>query len=229
MSYIHITIFLGLALFLICFHQLSVTSELRKSDRIIARSLKSFSPAILFLAALFLRIICAELNSGFDADISCFASWADRMYRLGPGNFYSAEVFTDYPPGYMYVLWLIGALRNILQIEYGSVAHLLLLKLPSILSDLACGYILYREAARRCSRRQVFFLCAAYLFNPAVILNSSLWGQVDSIFTLCLAGMVLCLVKGMLVPSYAVFFAALLLKPQALFFTPILFLGVLDR
>ena len=226
MSYIHITIFLGLGLFLICFHQLSAIPASKRDSGIASLS---FSPAILFLAAFFLRIICAELNSGFDTDISCFASWADRMYRLGPGNFYSAEVFTDYPPGYMYILWLIGALRSIFQIEYGSVAHLLLLKLPSIFSDMACGTLLYHEAARRCSRRQVYFLCAAYLFNPAVILNSSLWGQVDSVFTLFLACMVLCLVKGMLVPSYAAFFAALLLKPQALFLAPILFLGVLDQ
>lgn len=226
MSYIHITIFLGLALFLICFFQLSTTPDSKKES---GHAALSFSPAILFLSAFFLRIIFAELNSGFDTDISCFASWADRMYRLGPGKFYSAEVFTDYPPGYMYVLWLIGALRSIFQIEYGSMAHLLLLKLPSILSDMACGFLLYREAARRCSREQVCFLCAAYLFNPAVILNSSLWGQVDSVFTLCLACMVLCLVKGILVPSYAAFFAALLLKPQALFLAPILFLGVLDQ
>ena len=224
MSYIHITLVLGLALFLICFLQVSAGRESKRDPDSL-----SFAPAILFLAAFFLRIICAELNSGFDTDISCFASWADRMYRLGPGNFYSAEVFTDYPPGYMYILWLIGALRSIFQIEYGSVAHLLLLKLPSIFSDLACGFLLYREAARRCSHRQVYFLCAAYLFNPAVILNSSLWGQVDSVFTLCLACMVLFLVKGMLAPSYVAFFAALLLKPQALFLAPILFLGVLDQ
>lgn len=224
MSYIHIAAFWGIVLFLICFVQVSSGDKFERVSPAL-----SFMPAFLFFGAFLLRMVCAGLNKGFDTDISCFASWADRMYRLGPSGFYSAETFTDYPPGYMYVLWGIGALRNILGIEYGSDAHLLLLKLPSILCDLACGYLLYREASRKCSLRQTLFLCAAYLFNPAVILNSSLWGQVDSVFTLCLACMVLCLVKGRLMLSYVAFFAALLIKPQALFLAPILLLGFVNQ
>ncbi len=64
--------------------------------------------ALFLLTALSIRLLAAALSKGFGSDIACFAAWADRIFQVGPGNFYSPEIFTDYPPGYMYVLWLIG-------------------------------------------------------------------------------------------------------------------------
>lgn len=104
---------------------------------------------LVFGGALLLRLLLAYTTHGFSNDIACFAAWADRIFTLGPGQFYSAEMFTDYPPGFMYVLYLIGALRSLLQIPYYSDLHILLLKLPAILCDIACGFLLYREAVKR--------------------------------------------------------------------------------
>lgn len=104
---------------------------------------------LVFGGALLLRLLLAYTTHGFSNDIACFAAWADRIFTLGPGQFYSAEMFTDYPPGFMYVLYLIGALRSLLQIPYYSDLHILLLKSPAILCDIACGFLLYREAVKR--------------------------------------------------------------------------------
>ena len=100
---------------------------------------------LIFGGALLLRLILAYTTHGFGNDIACFASWADRIFTVGPGQFYSAETFADYPPGFLYVLYVIGALRSLLQIPYYSDLHILLLKLPAILCDMACGFLLYRE------------------------------------------------------------------------------------
>ncbi len=184
--------------------------------------------AALFCGAFMLRLGAAALSKGFHTDTACFASWAERICQTGPGGFYSPEVFTDYPPGYIYVLWLVGGLRRLLGLGYYSAAHLLLLKLPAILGDMACGLLLCREASAKVSPRQAFFLCAAYLFNPAVILNSSVWGQVDSLFTLATAVMCLCLIRGKIYPGLLAFGAGLLIKPQMLLFGPVLLAGMID-
>lgn len=183
---------------------------------------------LLFFAALCLRLLLAALSKGFGSDTACFAAWSDRIFTLGPGEFYSPDVFTDYPPGYMYVLWLIGGIRRLFGIRYYSVPHLLLLKLPAILCDMASGLLLCREACRRGGDRQGFFLSMAYLFSPAILLNSSVWGQVDSLFTLAVAYMCLCLVKGRLPSAYIAFCMGLLIKPQMLLFAPVLLAGILD-
>lgn len=184
---------------------------------------------IMFACAFLLRAILSARSMGFPSDTVCFAAWANRIYELGPKGFYSPDVFTDYPPGYMYLLYLIGAVYAKFDMSFLSAGHLLLLRMPSILSDLCCGALLGLTARKRLSSRTGFFLCLAYLFQPAVILNSSVWGQVDSVFTLLLLIVCLSLCSGRLSAAYFAFGAGLLIKPQALFIAPILLLGFLNQ
>lgn len=192
-------------------------------------SIQNSRLVLLFAAALSIRLLAAALSRGFGTDTACFAAWAERIYQVGPGNFYSPEVFTDYPPGYMYVLWIIGAVRNFFHMKYYSIPHLILLKLPAIICDMLCGLLLYREASGKCSENRAFFLCMAYLFNPAILLNSSVWGQVDSIYTLAVFYMCLCLVHRKMYSTYIAFAIGLLIKPQTLMFAPVLLAGIIDQ
>ncbi len=223
MLYIHLAALWGILLFYCCY----CGSSTRKIF-----VCQTFGPktaaVILFAASLSIRILLAGFG-GFSTDISCFAAWAERMCETGPSGFYSEEVFTDYPPAYMYLLCLTGLLRRALHIPYASYAHLILLKLPSILCDLLCGYLLYRESSGRCLPRQRLFLSCAYLLNPAVILNSAVWGQTDSVLTLAISLMCLFLVKQRLPLSWLAFFVGLLIKPQMLLFAPILLIAVWDQ
>ena len=219
MFFVHLSALLGILVFIFCLRKLGGTPK----------KLPEYSLTILILAALFVRILCAGLSKGFDNDTACFASWADRMFQVRPSGFYSPDTFTDYPPGYMYVLWLLGAIRNLTGMAYYSLPHLLLLKIPAILCDMGCGLILYREAKKKFTEYGAFFVAAAYFFNPALILNSSVWGQVDSIFTLLVIIMCLSLIRGKMYPALICFGTGVLIKPHTLLFAPILFAGMLDH
>ncbi len=218
MTNIHLSVGFAVILFLCCY------SFMHKKSF----SLPDKSIYWLLGAGLVIRLIFAVTAEGFYGDIICFGQWAERIYTLGPANFYSPDVFTDYPPGFMYVLYIIGALRSLLNITPYSGAHLLLIKLPSIACDLACTYVVYREGKKRCNSTQGLVLAASYLFNPAIILNSSLWGQVDSVFTLAIILLCLYLVDGKMYSAYIVFGIGILLKPQTLVFTPVLLVAMLD-
>lgn len=218
---IHITALFGLLLAVCCYQGFLLTKNKNKNHGAFA--------CLLFASALLLRLAAAVQLEGFDSDLACFAAWAERMQEVGPRRFYSPEVFADYPPGYLYVLGFIGWLRSTMDISWYSPLHLILLKLPAILCDLVCGLLLYRETARRCSKTQALPVCAAWLFNPVILLNSAVWGQVDSVFTLTLLLMCLCLVRERLFPACLAFCAGLLLKPQMLLFSPILLAGVVDQ
>ena len=218
MSFIHLSALFGALLLYICF--LGIYK--------LKGSLPKYAVFALLAAAVAVRLVAAALSKGFGTDTACFASWADRIFTLGPAGFYSPDVFTDYPPGYMYVLWAVGALRSLFSIESYSAAHLILLRLPAILCDAACGLLLWRECSKNASERQALFVCAAYLFHPAIILNSSVWGQVDAVFTLALLLMCLYLIRGRLLPAYIAFGAGILIKPQTLMFAPVLLAGIID-
>lgn len=179
----------------------------------------------MFGLALALRLIASALSVGFPSDTACFSAWANRICETGPMGFYSKDVFTDYPPGYIYILWPIGMVYRALGLEYCSAPHLLLLKFPSVLSDMACGVLLYRETQVRTSKSQACFLCAAYLFNPAIFLNSAVWGQVDSLTALIALIVCICLTRQRLYPAYIAYGMGILIKPQILFLSPVLLLG----
>ncbi len=223
MAGIHLSAVFGILFFLFCKdHFPQAKTQKIKSGRL---------PVLLFFsAALLFRIIAAILSKGFDTDTACFAAWSERVYSTGFSGFYSPDVFTDYPPGYIYLLYPIGALRNLLSIPYYSSLHLLLLRFPAILCDLLSGVAIFRLAQKKWKDTLLPYLfAAAYLFNPAVLLNAAVWGQVDSIYTFLLILTCLFLCEGKTIPSYFLFFIGILIKPQMIIFAPVLFIGFLQH
>lgn len=130
-------------------------------------------------------------------------------------------MFADYPPGYMYVLWLIGKFCNLLGISLFSVMGSVLVRLPAILADLAVALLLYRRAEKRLGQTCAYGLALLMAVNPVAILNSAVWGQVDSILALMLVGVFLLLEDEHPVWAAALYGAAVLVKPQALMAGPV--------
>ena len=74
-------------------------------------ALKVKGIAFVLVMGLVLRLILATLP-GFTVDLGTFQGWANQLALRGPWNFYESDFFTDYAPGYMYVLLLIGKLHQ---------------------------------------------------------------------------------------------------------------------
>ncbi len=184
--------------------------------------------ALLLAVAVVVRVILAATTKGYDTDITTFSAWAAHAAE-GLTSFYSPGYFADYPPGYIYVLWLVGKLRLLLGLDFASPAFMVLLKLPAILADTFTAWLLYLLArGEEWSSGAALAAAALYAFNPAVILDSAVWGQVDGILTLFLLLGVL-LLESHPAGSAASFAVALLVKPQALIFAPLPILWFADR
>ena len=76
--------------------------DVARADR---RARLAIAGVIVLGVALRLVVIRAQ---GFPSDVSTFEAWAERLAQIGPGGFYEPGYFSDYPPGYLYVLWLLG-------------------------------------------------------------------------------------------------------------------------
>ncbi len=182
----------------------------------------------MLLGAFLLRCLFAYFYKGFLTDTACFSGWSSRIYTEGFANFYSPDTFSDYPPGYMYVLYLLGAVMDHFQMGYLSNPSLLLLKLPAILCDIAAGGLLYKIAGKYLPAKTALLLSAAYLLNPAIFINSSVWGQVDAILALIV--LIICdlLTNKKTIPAYFVFALGILVKPQILVFSPLILYGIYE-
>ncbi len=172
--------------------------------------------------ALAVRLALGFLVDGYPTDINCWKLWSLRMAEAGPLRFYTDGYFCDYPPGYMYVLWVVGGIANLFRLTLDSRAFTLLVKLPAIAADILCGLVLYRMLKGPYGARKAIVLSALYLFNPAVLVNSAAWGQIDAILVLFL---LLCLegyMHGRMMRASLWYAVAVLVKPQALMFGPLL-------
>ena len=176
----------------------------------------------LFIISIGLRLAAfALIDIRFESDIFLFQFWASQMFHGGPANFYYADFFSDYPPLYMYVLWVIGAIRHNLGFEYLSPQFNLLVFTPAIISDVITVLLIYSLSKQYFSRRHAFLISFAYSVNPGVILNSSIWGQVDAIHTLLLFLALYAVSKKQTLPVYLLYGLAVLTKPQSLIVAPV--------
>ena len=177
---------------------------------------------LMLLSALCIRCALSLVFYGHSTDINCFMAWAYYLAEGGPGAFYTSGFFADYPPGYMYVLWLIGGIAKLFNILYGSTAHALLIKLPAIFADLAAAYLVYRLASKRYSCGASLVLTGLVAFNPAMAFISGGWGQVDQILALLLLLTIYLFEEDRLELAGLVYGLAIITKPQALMAGPLL-------
>ncbi len=185
--------------------------------------------SLLFLGALSLRLYLGYSSEGFTTDLDTFKSWANLANSVGFGQIYHEDIFLDYPPGYLYVLVFLEKLRLLLGLPMESQAYSLLIKMPSILADLLCGGAVLLLAQRKLGEKSALLLSGAYLFCPAVFLNSAQWGQADSFCTAILLGSLLLLCQERYIPSAVLYGLSIACKPQMFIFAPLYLFFALKR
>ena len=179
---------------------------------------------LLGCGLIFRLIIVSFFKEGFGSDEVCWFYWAKDIQANGISNIYlDPQYFCDYPPGYLYVLNIIGFFLNKFPdvFAFGNYARALLTRGPAIICDLLLAYTLIMFAKDKIGNKKALFLGFFYLFSPFVFLNSSIWGQIDSVWSFFL---IMALIKGYekkLIPSVILLGISTLLKPQALLFMPI--------
>ncbi len=189
----------------------------------------------MFAVALVLRVAIGPWES-FYFDTHNGQLWAGELARVGIHRFYDSVAFSDYPPGYLYFLWVIG--------KISATPGYLLMKVPAYLGDLGvawlAGVLASRIAPRSLAQRVPIraLVAAAVLFNPAVLFDSGIFGQEDVVPTFfVLAALVLLLTGraslGRDASAFALFGFAFLTKPQMCLALPVmlyaLYRGYLHR
>ena len=205
-------LFVGLILFL---------GRGKESETLSPAKIPAYPLWIILGGGLIIRLLVMANSPGYGVDVGCFTAWAGRMASVGPWNFYAEGYFCDYPPGYLYVLWINGLLMNLFGVEgNGFVARLILRGLP-MLCDLAGAYLLYRLGRKALGQRVALLLAAVYALNPATIITSAAWGQVDSALALGLFAVALLVQRRQWRWALPVYILCVLTKPQALMAGPL--------
>ena len=191
----------------------------KKHDRLIVISFFAF--------ALFLRTVVSYYNfskgyMGFEVDINAMKNLGQNIVNNGLFGYYSIPDSGNYMPLYLMISGILGHMVSGLSQADSSSMIVFILRIPAILADCGIAYLAYRLAGKNNFRKLPALLVSALIvFNPTLLLGSSVWGQHDSVYALLLVMILYFACEGKNVASYIIFALAVLYRPQAVFFAPI--------
>lgn len=139
---------------------------------------RAFLVFFILIVSLAIRVVLFHIQ-GCKIDESCFLSWFDTAAKSGLHSFYYDTLWSDYPPFNVYIFWIFGKLASV----FGSDSLSFFIKLPQNLFDIATAFLIYSFLRRHFSFKVALGVMALYAFNPAVIFDLAVWGQMDSIYT----------------------------------------------
>lgn len=190
----------------------------------------------LLVSAFVLRLLLTNVIHGHPTDINNFKGWSIHAAKNPMRLFYKGVapegqgIWCDYPPLYIYFLWGIGKFYQFLDPSFqfwNQGLFTTLIKLPPILADIGCVALVVLILKRYVHIYLALMAGAFIAFHPAVIFESAMWGQVDSLtFGLQLLS-IWFILKQRLDLALIVTALNILVKPQGLILLPlIVFLGV---
>jgi Gpi18-like mannosyltransferase len=176
--------------------------------------------AFALFVSLIIRIYLSQIQ-GHEFDLSTFKTWSRGVYYTGFPHFYSG-VGSDYPPFYIYILWALGTFyKSFISSSFDTPLFSIMLKIPAIIADIATAFLIFIVARKYASSKVAFLVMTSYTFNPAIIYDSAIWGQVDSVYTLFFMLALILFISDKPVLSGAAMALAVLTKPQSLVLVPL--------
>ena len=174
---------------------------------------------------LFISIGLFALSLLIRYRISGWSNW--DMFWMGDWYKYLAEngwkglanaTFSNYTPAYLYLLWFSTLFSR-------WIDPLVSLKIIPTIFDLVSMTCIFLMARLRFKADEPYLFAAAFFFLPTVMVNSTGWGQIDSIYTSFLLVCTYLLLKEKPLWALVAYGLAFSFKAQAIFFLP--FLGIM--
>lgn len=198
---------------------------------------------ILIVIGLVIRFLLIG-NTGFLADVSFWKSWG--LAAIDHGIVWTSHnTNINYPPGFIYILWIMGKLYSLFGNPHdfntywreNNFAFLFVSKSIAIAADVFIAWLIYFFFSQKDRLKKLgvnlplspnlpLILSAVFFLNPVVIIDSALWGQVESygiVFTLL--AILLLFYKRPYLATF-IFITGTLMKLQNIIYLPIYFIFI---
>ncbi|MBQ8828119.1 MAG: DUF2029 domain-containing protein [Clostridia bacterium] len=181
---------------------------------------------VIFAAGILIRVIFALSGIQCSVDVNLFKYWGNKSVEGGLTETYNTLGDNiDYPPLYVYALYFASLIKNAFSFlgDGTNIFYSLLIKLTPILADCAIGVVIYLMLDKRMRTEWKLLAVAAWMLNPISIINSSCWGQVDSVLALIVLLAVYFAENNKPLLSGLMLGLGMMLKPQAIIIFPLVF------
>ncbi len=169
-----------------------------------------------------LKLAALPFFGGYGTDVSSYESWALDMVRRGPARIYRLGYFLDYPPGYLYALWLAGLAASTVRAS-GTLLRVIV-ETPALVADFILALVTYAIVRRRNASggRAAIVAMLLVALNPALLFDTVVWGQSDSVLTALMLLSTAMALDSEFELAWGIAALGVLVKPQGLMFLPVL-------
>lgn len=173
---------------------------------------------VVFLLISF-RLIISVIKP-YPIDMGGYVAWSNYLAELGPSDFYGSSGFhVVYAPFYLYFLWFTGEIVKIF--SFSPLTHAYLIKLWAVTFEFIGAFLILIIGKKINRFTESCMIAILYFVNPAIIMNSSIWGQFDSIPATMLLGVLLLFEYKKNNFAALLFLIAVLTKPQSGLLLPV--------
>jgi dolichyl-phosphate-mannose-protein mannosyltransferase len=187
---------------------------------------ETISVVVMLLFSVLIRVLLFPIP-GATNDFACFYGWFNTAAQYGPRVFYNMA-WCDYAPFNVYIFWAFGSVAKAFSLFETPYMRHFIKVLPTIF-DVATAFLIFAFVRKRFNFKTSLVTAAFYAFNPAVIFDSAVWGQVDAIYTFILLLSLMLLFKSKPKLSAVAFAIGLLTKPQSIALAPLLIFLILRK
>lgn len=175
--------------------------------------------SLIIVLAIIIRLITTLIRP-YPIDMNGYVVWSNYLAQHGPAEFYGSSGFhVVYAPFYQYFLWLTGELVQAFSLPL--LTHVYLIKLWSVIFELLGAFLIWTIGKKNKAPIEGFILSIFYFLNPAIFINSSVWGQFDSITATMLIGVILLFINKKNNLAVLLFLVSVLTKPQSALLLPV--------
>ncbi|MEJ9115547.1 hypothetical protein LAV76_22515 [Bacillus paramobilis] len=173
---------------------------------------------VVVVASLLLRLYLAFHLEGYERDQLFFVDWMNTVGKYGLGDVYAHGDLVNYPPFFLALLGIYGDILSFFN-TYVEAAGVLI-RVPSIVFEVV-AIIIFAIVSKRMDNSIVrAALVTFFAFSPAVIVDGTIWGQVDMLHSILMVSSILLLMSK---PTWsgAIYAIALLAKFQSIVIAPV--------
>ncbi|NLE26344.1 MAG: hypothetical protein GX625_13570 [Clostridiaceae bacterium] len=182
-----------------------------------SRYSKRLIPALFVIFIFRILITCIK---PYPIDMSGYVAWSKYLANYGPSQFYGTSGFhVVYAPFFQYFLWFTGEIVNKLSVS--TSLHAFLIKFWSVLFEFIGAWLILVLSEKANKAKAGTIMALIYLINPGVYINSSIWGQFDSIPATMLIGVIALFEFRKHNLAALLFLIAVLTKPQSGLLLPV--------
>ncbi len=178
------------------------------------------------LVAIILFALCIRLFAGYTYlhrfDLNYYIAWSTGVHN-GLFDAYEHISSLDYPPMWLFPMYVVGFFTTNPAVQAAEPYFILALKIFQILFDVAIIPLIY-VVLRKKNQIIALLMAATWAVNPAIIVNSSYWGQTDSVMIFLLLVAFWLLEERKMVAAMVWYCIACLTKFQCLYFAPVILL-----